>query len=406
MPNNLAFPIRIPAIKGIVGDWVYYQVVLSYSMITDLIDNEHSIREYETLDDVLQRDLSNNSRKIASYLLREESRFFNSVIIGVFGDNPNWYTFGYSESLIEEMELSEDNLNTIGILEFDGTEVLFSVDGQHRIEGIKQALVKNPDRFNQDELPCIIIAHNDDRDGKIRTRRLFSWINNKAVKVSTLDNLITNEDDPVDINTRRLFAEFEPFNQDTKIALFKKSNLDWSSIKFTTILNLKEISKIIYHDYDFQGFRPSDKVLDDLYKNIETFWMQAISNIKEYIIYFSNSGTISNFRNESGGSYLFRPIGMILLASSYVAWIEKGFKGEFWDKINLIPTDLNSIYWKDILWDNARQNMKSKTSKSFLRKYINYIIGIEAPTNYLKIEFNKYKGIEVETKYIDLPVPI
>ena len=69
--------IQLPAIKGIIGDWVYYQTVIPFKELINRIDNDHSIREYASLDDHLQRDLSKRSKKIGEYLMREKTRFFN-----------------------------------------------------------------------------------------------------------------------------------------------------------------------------------------------------------------------------------------------------------------------------------------------------------------------------------------
>jgi DNA sulfur modification protein DndB len=190
MDNN---PVQLPAIKGIIGDWIFYQTVIPFNEVVARIDNDHSIREYKTLDDVLQRGLSKRAKKISEYLIRENTRFFNSAILGIFGENPDWYNFDFSPTTVPNMELSDNVLNSVGILQLNGGEILFSIDGQHRIEGIKQALASDPEKFKFDELPVIIVAHNDDKEGKIRTRRLFSEINTKAVRVSGLDDLITNE---------------------------------------------------------------------------------------------------------------------------------------------------------------------------------------------------------------------
>jgi DNA sulfur modification protein DndB len=237
--------IQLPAIKGIIGDWVYYQACMPFSEVVSRIDNDHSYREYKSLDDYLQRDLSSRSKKISEYLIRERTHFFNTAIIGLFGDRPQWYTFGYAKGVIPELSLSERMAQTVGVLELSGDEILFSIDGQHRIEGIKQALKKQPELFNLDELPIIIVAHNDDKKGKQRTRRLFSEINTKAQKVTGLDDLITNEDNPILINSRKLYAEYKPFNKDE--FGYSGAKVPLSGLRFKQILSANPADR--YHSF-------------------------------------------------------------------------------------------------------------------------------------------------------------
>lgn len=397
--------MRLPAIKGIIGDWVYYQTVISFEKVSELIDNDHSIREYPTLNDVLQRDLSKRSKKIKDYLIRENSRFFNSAIIGLYGENPNWYRFGFAPSVIPEMELSPEILDAIGILEFNGGEILFSIDGQHRIDGIKQAMVEEPEKFKFDELPVIIIAHNDSDVGKIRTRRLFSEINTKAVRVSGLDDLITNEDDPININARKLYTELDQFDKDRYIALNKSVNIDVNSTCFTTILNLRDVNSILYKPvYKHKDYRPGDDKIQELYQITFDFWTEAINKIAKYkSVFIERQSEISSFRHSDGGSMLFRPIGINIMTQAYVNWKGLEIDGDFWDRFNRIDDDLNGTIWKDVIWDNAKKNIK-KPGVKFIKTYIQYLIGANIDEEYLKSEYNKLRGFENLEDFVDLPV--
>ena len=405
MDNNTL--LQLPAIKGIIGDWVYYQTVISFKDLIYRIDNDHSIREYASLDDHLQRDLSKRSKKIGEYLMREKTRFFNSVIIGLFGGPPNWYNFDFAPSVIPDMALSEGLLDTIGILELTGNEKLFSIDGQHRIDGIKQAMKKDPTRFKFDELPVIIIAHTDNREGKIRTRKLFSEINTKAVRVSGLDDLITNEENPVDINARRFYAEFDSFKQDTFIQLSAASNISTDAKEFTTILNLKEVNKTLYaRFYKHLDYRPANDVIESLYQKSVVFWTEAVNNIPKYkSIFIDGVNSVNDYRNNEGGSMLFRPLGIRILSEGYSEWLsEKGTTETFWSKFVAIDDYLNSVFWKDIIWDNATKKIKAKTSHKFLVEYIKYLLNLESDLEYLKEEYNKLSGIEeTNTEKIELP---
>ena len=390
--------ILLPAIKGIIGDWVYYQTVIPFREVVNRIDNDHSIREYKSLDDYLQRDLSKRSKKISAYLLREHTRFFNSAIIGMFGGNPNWYNFAFGPTAVPDLEVSDFVLNTIGVLELGGGEKLFSIDGQHRVEGIKQALSDNPTKFEFDELPIIIVAHRDSKEGKIRTRRLFSEINTKAVKVSGLDDLITNEDNPIDINARRLFAEFDAFKKDTFIQLSHTKQINAEASEFTTILCLHSVNQILYvPQYKFVDVRPADQLVEELYKVTLDFWSQALENIPTYVKIFSENENISKYRNKEGGSMLLRPIGIEIIAKAYTNWLqEKGSITGFWEILSQIDENLDGQHWNHVLWDNIAGTMAKKISSKFTREYAKYLFGLEHEHEYISLEYTKLAGGENE----------
>jgi DNA sulfur modification protein DndB len=389
--------ILLPAIKGIIGDWVYYQTVMPFHEVVNRIDNDHSIREYKSLDDYLQRDLSKRSKKISNYLLREQTRFFNSAIIGIFGGNPNWYNFAFGPTTVPDLEVDDFVLNTIGILELSGGEKLFSIDGQHRVEGIKQALAINSEKFQSDELPIVIVAHRDSREGKIRTRRLFSEINTKAVKVSGLDDLITNEDNPVSINARRFYAEFEIFEQDKYIQLNHTKQIRPEATEFTTIICLESVNQILYEpSYKFNDTRPSDETIELLYQKTLNFWSYAVENISTYRkLFIEKTVTVSDLRNKQGGSMLLRPIGIEILASAYINWItQKETPTGFWEAINRIDDDLQGEHWNYVLWDASSSTMSKKTPAKFNREYMKDLLGLDYEEEYVVIEYSKLRGGE------------
>ncbi len=386
--------LKLPAIKGLIGDWVYYLSVMPFQEVINRIDNNFEIREYKTLDDHLQRELKPRSKLIAQYLLREDRRFFNSAIIGIYGDNPNWYTFDFQPAALKDMELDERIKNTIGILELSGNEILFSIDGQHRIEGIKQALKEDFEKFKRDELPMILIAHNNDRMGKRRTRRLFSEVNTKAVKVTGLDDLITNEDNPVLINTRKLYAEYPNFEKDKFIALNHKANIDANAKEFTTILNLAEVNKILYRsNYKDQRYRPSDTKLRELYEITLNFWDEALENIREYnSVLVKETSSVSDFRSDEGGSLLFRPIGIKLISEGFSKWKIEEKRGNYWNKVNSVDFSLEGKVWNNIIWNDISKQIIPKREK-LIRELFLYLIDLPNDHEYLTIEFNKAHGI-------------
>lgn len=91
----------------------------------------------------------------------------------------------------------------LGVLELNGDEKIFPVDGQHRVEGIKK-VVNESDKYNDEQIPVIFIGHKTDDAGMQRSRRLFSTLNRYAKPVSMRDIIALDEDDVVAIASQRL----------------------------------------------------------------------------------------------------------------------------------------------------------------------------------------------------------
>ena len=183
----------LPCVRGQIGDWIYYSSFMSASQIVDWVKPAKDIREVKSLDEELQRTLRARAKDIAKYLFTRESRFFNSIVIGVYGGLPDWHEF-VIEKKVKELNgnITEFDSN-IGLMEFFGNEKMFAIDGQHRIAGIQFAQNKSEEIKNKkfeltkDRYPVILVAHIDDELGKKRTRQLFSDINRKAKPVPKKD---------------------------------------------------------------------------------------------------------------------------------------------------------------------------------------------------------------------------
>ena len=84
---------QVPCLRGVIGTWVYYPALMSAEQIAARIMTVKDIREAKALDDYLQRDLHPRVKNIVRYLRSHDTRFFNSIIIGVFDALPQWIEF-------------------------------------------------------------------------------------------------------------------------------------------------------------------------------------------------------------------------------------------------------------------------------------------------------------------------
>ncbi len=85
----------LPCLRGSIGNWIYYCTVIPFNEL-ERIDTSHKIKEDRSLDKWLQRELNERVEGIKKYLLMEEERFFNSIIVGLYGEIPDWYSLDLS----------------------------------------------------------------------------------------------------------------------------------------------------------------------------------------------------------------------------------------------------------------------------------------------------------------------
>lgn len=132
------------------------------------------IYQASCLDKLLQRELTENYNGIKQYLLKDQERFFNAIILAIFDGDPQWLEVEFPEA--------EREYTNVGFLEMSGNETIFPVDGQHRVKGIMEALAVNEDLANE-QVPVIFVAHRQTEDGRRRTRKLFSILNRRNGEV-------------------------------------------------------------------------------------------------------------------------------------------------------------------------------------------------------------------------------
>lgn len=371
--------LNLPCLRGSIGSWVYYCTVIPFKEL-ERIDTEHKIKEDKNLDKWLQRNLSERVEGIKKYLLSENERFFNSIIVGVYGELPDWYSLDLS--VIEEkfkINISESVRESLGVLTLSGKEILFTIDGQHRIEAIKRASSENVKRFKSDELSVIFVGHSEDEKGYVRTRKLFATINREARKPTQNDLAIIDETYAYNIVARMVFARYDKFNE--KIILTENYDLDRSEhTHFTNLLNLVEVNKKLFKAIKYRESKytsPSYEKREELYSVATEFYDFIISNIKEYKEYFSGEKPLSKFRNATHKkplNLLFLPVGINLIADLY-----SHFKAN--DKIPVLKRLINKFDFDlyngtfKFIYFNPVQNKILTSNKTLGRNLALFLLG-------------------------------
>src|SRR5690606_33481759 len=156
------------------GDWVYYSCLMTFDDLSKRVKTANEIHKSKSLSEFIQRQLNGSrAKEISDYIINNESRFFNSIVVAVYGGSPEWYQLDNIRSVIDTEEdikdsISEDSLASVGFLSFSGEENLFALDGQHRLTGIKQSLKENKE-LRDEEISVIFVGHKNDDGGLKRT---------------------------------------------------------------------------------------------------------------------------------------------------------------------------------------------------------------------------------------------
>jgi DNA sulfur modification protein DndB len=380
-----------PCLRGVMGNWVYYSTVMSAQHIKTRIVGSKDIREAKALEDYLQRRLKPRVRKIAAYLKKRDDRFFGAIILGVFGGLPDWVELDFS-TVEKKLEIPDpkDIEETLGFLVFYGKEQMFAIDGQHRVEGIKQAADADPDRFQADQFPALLVAHRDDAPGKVRTRRLFCDINKNAVAVSEGDKVVIDEDELAAIVTRRMYAEYAPFKSGKEIALTeKKEQLAEDEDKrerFTSLLAIYTVCKRLKKLY-----RKPRGTTENAPENIRAF-QDTVSEYFDFVIkyepslnrYFRQKKTTPEAERKNNRSLFFRPVGLEVLSRLYVYFAARGKMGILQHGLQTFHFNNPGGVFDGILWKAGKIDASGKAKKAAVDLCL-YLLHQLTPTEEAKL---------------------
>ena len=137
-----------PALRGLFGDWVYYSSLMPIKDVAHRLSFADEIHKSKKLSEWIQRQLKKGrSKEISAYLNRENQRFFNSLVVAIYGGDPAWHGFSDFRPLGQGLDMKDvpDAVeDMVGFLSFSGDEEMFAIDGQHRLAGMKEAVETNP----------------------------------------------------------------------------------------------------------------------------------------------------------------------------------------------------------------------------------------------------------------------
>lgn len=367
--------MKIPAIRANIGDWVYYVSTMKFSDVAKYVkrvDNE--LHKSTLLKEMLQRTITENYKSIANYIRTQEERFFNALVLAVYDGEPTWH----------EVRLEYDNgdeFYDLGILELTGEEKIFPVDGQHRVEGIKEVIASTHE-YDDEQIPVIFIGHRTDSAGMQRSRRLFSTLNRYAKPVSMRDIIALDEDDIIAIVSRDLIDTHPLFSNERLLDSKGKSIPESNRTAFTTIITFYECNQqllwILLNDRDvfnakgekargsakireYIRRRPSDSEIQTFRKICFDFWDAVSTSFDDISSYLRSGADASNYRNQEGGNILFRPVALLpFVKASVRKYLNENEDLSFAELFSTFPAyllQMNQPIWRWVIWNPDKDTM-------------------------------------------------
>ena len=306
-----------PALRSRMGTWDYYVVKMSASELSQNVKYASEVHDDRTLDRAIQRrlDESRVKKDIVEYLKRQPNRFFSAIVVAALEGNPQFYPVKITDDPQFVLFRNDPRLNkAFGVLQFDGNQKYYALDGQHRLSAIKTLLNENkssseglPENLENDDISVIVVVPSTEESNETfmqKYRRLFSNLNRYAKPMDQATNIIMDEDDTFAILTRRLMTDNPFFHSDAhrqleseKIKTTRGKNLKTGDSYFTSIETLYEMniellssSKRLTMGWEidnekgpdmktFIKFRPPDEFIDNLYDELLMYWNGLLAEL-------------------------------------------------------------------------------------------------------------------------------
>ena len=367
--------VRIPAIRGQIGDTIYYTTNLTFNQVKQYVKKvDGELHTSNSIKEEIQRSLTDNYKKIRDYILNRQDFFFDSLVLAVYDGDPKWTEVRY--------EINDDAYYNVGILEFSGDEKIFPVDGQHRVEGIKAAITQN-EELGDETIAVILIGHKNTPEGRERSRRIFSTLNRYVKPVRKGDIIALDEDDIVAIVTRDMLENY-PLFLDKKIRTGNSKAIPPSDkAAFTTLMTLYDCHYYLYAAFVYEKervkfkkekiddrlkFRPSDEVINDFTLYLKDFW-SLMQSIYPEIQTFANDMSLtaaSELRSTvNGGNLFFRPVSLFPFVEAVCRIKEErnlSFQ-EILTRYSTMERIISHRPWNRVLWNPQTHKMVMRNQK-------------------------------------------
>lgn len=278
--------VQFPAMKGVMGQRVYYACLMNLSAIPKMFTFQDWI-EFRP-EDREQRVL-NKKRvpEIARYITENDDGYLFSSITASYQCDVTFKPVGSEESL--------------GMLEMDFEKANFIInDGQHRCAAIAQALDQNP--ALGDEAISVLLFPYETRD---RVQQMFSDLNRFVAKTSKSLDILYDKRDPLSIVTLDVCEKVGAFQ-----GMVEKDSvsLPVRSAKLFTLASLYDANKELLGDI------PEDEASHQFLVTTATeYWNEVAKRIPHWLKVKDGDLRAVEFRQEniSSHSVVIRALGAV-----------------------------------------------------------------------------------------------
>lgn len=400
----------LPALRAKMGDWVYYVTAMTFRELSESVHYARELYPHTELDDVIQRELSKRGKSISEYLLGQGQRFFGAMILAVADGAPK-----FIDVKVVDPTLTYARTEGLGLVVFDGTQKYFALDGQHRLSAMRLAIEKNP-ALESEQVSVIFVQHKNTKEGKGRTRRLFTTLNRYAKAISKMDAIAMDEDDAVAVTTRRLIRTHGLFRGKRLSISAQKAISPQDRVVFTNAITIYDATELVLKSKKWpiskkfkQWPRPLNE-LEEMFGKALRFWEGLCNSIEpiKKIDGATSAPFPSDLRSSHGGHLLFRPIGLTTYARAYRMAVDAGLSEErAHSRLAKVDYDLNSPPWPGVVWHPGKRRMLYKKDNEMLcTKLLAYLIGINGKTALLREEYREMLSVTKVRHSGRLPRPL
>jgi DNA sulfur modification protein DndB len=397
-----------------MGDWTYYVTVMGIADLVNYVHFAEEVSPNQDLDTMIQREVSDRSKVIAEYLRSNEQRFFGSLIVAAYDGRPRFRQIKLGDaSLLDQIE------DRVGVLQFDGTEQYYALDGQHRLAAFKIEQERDPERYKSDQVSMIVICHDKDKEGLTRARRLFTTVNRYAKKTSPATHTAMSEDNGVAIVTRRLIREHPLFKKRIKVMVIGKNGKPkiaagnaMSAADKGYLMAIETFRKCNQHllpsdlasEFSRDQQIPSFDSLESAFTRISALWDKIIEAVPPWKALLGPDATVEKLRTSDGGHILVRPIGI----TAFVGAVGSAPKTNTAHIRAVVAKfqELDAAPWRGVLWNSATKRMAVTVSAEKLaRRLWRYLLGLDEDKAVLEADWQAHIDPGGKGPRLRLPPP-
>lgn len=231
----------IPAMRARIGETSYFVTVLTLGEAARLIDYVEQVDGWtsETPSELkVQRKLNLRrvEREMVPYLVAHDDHFYSALTVELrrpgFEDQEATVEFVAEKSFPGGIEF--------GTITLDGSELLYALDGQHRLKSIELAIRQRPE-LAREHIGLIVVPYR----GITRSQTLFSDLNRNAKAPSKSVSLLFSHRDPL-AQVAKAIADRSPLLRGR--VNMETTSLSANSKHFITLSTLYEMVRSLAPD--------------------------------------------------------------------------------------------------------------------------------------------------------------